>query len=357
MEFVLGTKMDGMTVRNNNNDDLGTITDMVIERGSGRIDYVVMKSGSVLGIGGKHVAVPYESFGWNNDKHEPMLTATKDEIKGWPEFDKSQWSDHKSDHALSRTLGKRHYSNTDNTWPNDAAGAKGGSTEITGTVKSINRNTVNGREELVAVVTPANGQDTEVILGPSWYTMGNNSIGIYRGAPIDVTVFHITRDGRDVAVARSAKINDQSMNFYTTEGHPAWSTDTSTSQTGSMSTPQILFSDIKGKTVDCRGEKCGKVKDIVVECISGKAAFLSIDPDQAFLGVGDQNRMVPWSLLSWTDDRVHLDASKTMITSAPATPGDVRTLGTNADYQRVYSAYDVPPARFEKSSRGADRSR
>ena len=37
--------------------------------------------------------------------------------------------------------------------------------------------------------------------------------------------------------------------------------------------PFVLYSEIKGKHVDCRGEKCGSSDDIVVECPSGRAAF------------------------------------------------------------------------------------
>jgi len=344
--FELGSKMDGTKIENASKENLGTVSDMVIDRGSGRVNYLVVKSGSVMGIGGKTVLVPYRSFAWNNADHKVTLSATKDEIKTWPEFDKKAWENGTAENGLIRTAGRDYYDSSNSPWP---AEAKADKAIVNGKVKSFNRRSVGGREELVMVVTPERGGEQEVIMGPSWYTAGNNSIAFYRDTPVEVTVFHVTRDGRDVAVARTAKVDGKEYTYYDTEGRPMWAAHTGTS---TLASPFVLFSDIKGKAVYCRGEKCGKVKDAIVECSTGRAAFLSVDPDKEFLGIGDQNRLVPFTLVSSTmDDKVYIDANKTMITSAPTTPKDLNSLATSDDYKRIYDAYSVQAPIFDATWR------
>ncbi|HVU62349.1 MAG TPA: PRC-barrel domain-containing protein [Phycisphaerales bacterium] len=346
LDFQLGSKIDGMSVKNASKEDLGTISDVVIDRGSGRVASLVLRSGTILGMGGKTILVPYRSFGWDEAEHALTLDASKDEVKNWPEWDKKAWENGTSENGMIRSSARDYYDPNSTPWPATARSSK---TDIHGKIKTFTRRNIQGREELVMVVTPQNGTEEEVVLGPSWYTAGNNVIPFYRDAPVDVTVFHTTRNGQDVMVARSATINGKKYDYYDSQGRPMWSERTGENE---LTSPFVLNSDIKGKDVYCRGDKCGKVRDTVIECISGRVAFLSIDPDKAFLGIGDQNRMVPFTILSAVmSDGVYLDADKAMVTSAPTTPKDLATLGINSDYKRVYDAYGVRAPLFDRSWR------
>ena len=221
---------------------------------------------------------------------------------------------------------------------------------IKGTIKSISRhNVANGREELVVMVATPDKPDREVILGPSWYMAGNNSIAFFREAPIEVDIFQVDQQGRSVSVARSARINGKELAFYDAQGRAIWAPSSSAADRDVFSAaPFVLFSEIKGKTVDARGEKCGSVHDVVIECMSGRAAFLCIDPDKALLGIGDEDRLVPWTIMTRSlDGKVHLDASKSMITSAPTSPKDLKTLADDTFYKKIYGVYDAPPVVFD----------
>ena len=48
-----------MNVRNKQGEKLGTVSDMVIDIPSGKINYVALSVGGVLGVGDKMFAVPY----------------------------------------------------------------------------------------------------------------------------------------------------------------------------------------------------------------------------------------------------------------------------------------------------------
>lgn len=355
--FAAGTKMQGMSVKNTQGESLGSVDDMIIDRGSGSIRFLVLKSGTVLGLGGKLVTVPYGSFGWDHTDKHVTLNATPEEIKGWTEFDKKRWMQGvREDDSYIRIIGKDYYDSEHSPWPADT-GAHRTISSVRGTIKSITRHTVdNGREELVVVVSSPDRPDREVILGPSWYMAGNNSIAFFREAPIEMEVFQTDRQGRQVMVARSAKINGKELGFYDAQGRAIWApanpANGSAQRDAWSAAPFVLFSEIKGKPVDCRGESCGSVEDLIVECTSGRATFLSIDPDQAMLGIGDEDRLVPWTIMTRSlDGKVHLDASKSMISSAPTAPKDLKTLGDDGLYRSIFGAYDVQPVTFERARR------
>ena len=51
----------GYSVLNSHGEDLGKIEDIMLDTRGGRIAYAVLSYGSVLGVGGKMVAVPWDA--------------------------------------------------------------------------------------------------------------------------------------------------------------------------------------------------------------------------------------------------------------------------------------------------------
>src|SRR3569832_356149 len=58
--------------------------DMVIDLGNNRIDYVVVSSGGILGIGGKLYAVPAQVFGPYREDHDLVLNGSPQVLKASP---------------------------------------------------------------------------------------------------------------------------------------------------------------------------------------------------------------------------------------------------------------------------------
>jgi sporulation protein YlmC with PRC-barrel domain len=105
---------------------------------------------------------------------------------------------------------------------------------------------------------------------------------------------------------------------------------------------------VRGMRVESRGEECGKVHELVLERGSGEIAFLSIDPNQNFLGISDTKRLVPWSICSIAlDGVVRIDASKDMILASSEMPAKVADLNIGGRAAAVYAAYQVPAPSFE----------
>jgi sporulation protein YlmC with PRC-barrel domain len=66
------SKLIGVNVYNDNNDKIGDIQELIVDK-SGKIDDVVLGVGGFLGMGEHYVAVPMEKLKWVN---EPVRTSS-----------------------------------------------------------------------------------------------------------------------------------------------------------------------------------------------------------------------------------------------------------------------------------------
>lgn len=99
----------GTTVTNGQKGDraenLGSISDLILDVRSGKISRAVLASGGVLGIGEKEVAIEWPSFNWDAKNKKFALTMTPEAIKKLPEFDAKNL-DRLGDVAVDATAGK-----------------------------------------------------------------------------------------------------------------------------------------------------------------------------------------------------------------------------------------------------------
>src|SRR5687767_14744815 len=89
VERLTATSIIGDKVENPRGEDLGTIDNLMINIHTGRVEYVVLEFGSVLGIGGKLFAVPFEQLRVAPGRHVFILDREKEYLKDSPGFDKN----------------------------------------------------------------------------------------------------------------------------------------------------------------------------------------------------------------------------------------------------------------------------
>src|SRR5205807_9896447 len=81
---IRATQMDGATVYDAQNQKVGDIKDIILDR-DGKVAAVVLDVGAVLGVGGKYVAVSMNDLKitQDNNSNKPRFTAdiTKDQLK------------------------------------------------------------------------------------------------------------------------------------------------------------------------------------------------------------------------------------------------------------------------------------
>jgi sporulation protein YlmC with PRC-barrel domain len=92
-ELMGADTLIGDHVHNLKNEHLGEIKEIMLDMRSGRVAYVVMSSGGVLGIGEKLFAVPWEALTLDPHNHRMTLNMDKSQIENAPGFDTNSWPD------------------------------------------------------------------------------------------------------------------------------------------------------------------------------------------------------------------------------------------------------------------------
>lgn len=95
------TGLLGMSVKNMQNEKLGSINEIVLDLNSGRVGYAVLSIGGFLGIGDKLVAVPVDAFTVSPEQDSLIIDADKARLKEmpaltkeWPEINDPQIAAH-----------------------------------------------------------------------------------------------------------------------------------------------------------------------------------------------------------------------------------------------------------------------
>lgn len=87
------SSLEGNSVKNHEDEDLGDIKDFMIDTDSGKVAYAVLSFGGVLGIGNKLFAIPMSALKLDCDDKCFILSENKQRLKDAPGFDKDNWPD------------------------------------------------------------------------------------------------------------------------------------------------------------------------------------------------------------------------------------------------------------------------
>ncbi len=350
----------GREVYNEADENIATISDLIVDRGSGEVMYVVVQTGDILGFGGKKIAIPYDAFRWDRSDERVELRYSKDSLQNMSEFKAESWAGLLTeDNEDAYDAAYKQLEREKTMWENDpyANAAKDYPTmTIEGVVHRVVRPSDRSGHPAYLVVNSEREGQRKVILGPSWYVMG------YTGAPergdkISITAYEVPREDGRAYVARTVKTDQGEIILRAADGHGLWNRngDYATTEHGHIPFRYTLLSEVVGKNCSARGEDCGEVQKAIIECTSGQVAFLAIDPNENILGLGDQLHLVPWSVSRVYADTVALDASRAMIVSSSPMPDDVSALESQSTWANAYRVFDVDAPRFESIKSNADR--
>lgn len=88
---IRASKMIGKEVENAQGENLGEITDLIVDVRSQRVHYAVLSFGGALGLGDKLFAYPISRFKSAADDDKVVLNVDKEKLKDAPGFDKDKW--------------------------------------------------------------------------------------------------------------------------------------------------------------------------------------------------------------------------------------------------------------------------
>ena len=89
--LISASVLDGDKVKNAVGEDLGHISDIMLDVEKGTIEYYVLSFGGFLELGDKLFAIPPEALKFDNIKESFILNVDKERLKNAPGFDKDNW--------------------------------------------------------------------------------------------------------------------------------------------------------------------------------------------------------------------------------------------------------------------------
>lgn len=93
----------GVEVKNLADEHLGKIKEIMIDKISGQVAYVVLDSGSFLGLGGKYFAFPWDAFHYDALENCFRVDINEERLRNAPGFDKHNWPD-RADRAWVKSV-------------------------------------------------------------------------------------------------------------------------------------------------------------------------------------------------------------------------------------------------------------
>lgn len=384
-----------------NREDLGDVSDLVLSAADGRIEYAIISRGGVLGVGGKKIAVPWESFTFAPGDRDLILNYSASQLDNAPEFKDDQWAmigDRSWRDRISGFFGGGAAGDSDRTFddswlaqgPYQNLVEQGQRATIRGTVKSVDNKSPGGDlgEGSIVTITDQNGQDRIVHLGPSWFVKNQRTI-LRTGDTVEVQGTEFTFDGRDVIAARTISGPAGTFQFRDEQGRPVWDAAASGRRTaqgqpgeqpgrdaaapgpaGEPDRPRdrilgttepraggtfLKGSDIRGMNIETAdGTNAGEIKDFVFDAASGRMAYLVVGFG-GFLGIGDERVAVPWSAFTVNADGelVLKQADKQQLQAAPRIPdNDWNVLNDPAFAPRVFRHYGIDASWLERNTPG-----
>ena len=91
LRFLTASSVIGDKVLNNNNEDMGSIKDVMLDIRNGKIEYYIIEFGGFLGIGEKYFAIPFNLLSVDPDNKVFRFNEKKETLIKAPGFNKEHW--------------------------------------------------------------------------------------------------------------------------------------------------------------------------------------------------------------------------------------------------------------------------
>jgi sporulation protein YlmC with PRC-barrel domain len=84
--LISSDKVEGTSVYNFDGDKLGSVHNVMINKMSGQVSYVVVSIGGFLGIGSDYNAVPWKKLKYNTSLGGYQIDVPRDRLAGAPHY-------------------------------------------------------------------------------------------------------------------------------------------------------------------------------------------------------------------------------------------------------------------------------
>jgi len=360
--FRSAAELLDQTLKNQQGEELASIDDFIIDRGTGRIASIVIQEGGFLGFGGSHVAIPMKAMTIDPTDGSMSLNVAPDLLEdgemtlpnGWQRLD-DDWQDEL--HEIAPTDRSRRQQL-------QAVDPETKIQRIRGTVVEVERVDIGETRHLLAVWVAEKDSDNQgdksdrmgrrdkgqrVVLGPAWYAVGRSE-GPVRGQMIEVRAF----EGHgDMMHAKSARFDGNEVQYRSDKLEPKW-TDRSM-RSDSRRTPgqyallsQIMDDDVRWGRSD---EKVGEIDDALIEMTRGHVAALMVSPNGNWWGQDKGPRALPFDVARLGEEHITLDASREMMGGAWIVPEDLSDASESEIRRHVFEVFEVRNPQYDSAYR------
>lgn len=92
-QVLSSSTLTGDNVVNDQGENIGEITEIMIDTNQGQVAYAVLKFGGFLGLGDKLFAIPWSALQLDTDNKSFVLNVDKETLKQAEGFDQDDWPD------------------------------------------------------------------------------------------------------------------------------------------------------------------------------------------------------------------------------------------------------------------------
>jgi sporulation protein YlmC with PRC-barrel domain len=243
-----GGDIIGATIVDINNENVGSVNDLIVQPHTGHIAYAIITHGGFLGIGANYIAVPWQALQVRPDLDRTyQINLTQERLEQAPSFDEDNlplldqpgWFE-STDKFFGTT--KR-----DTRWGTGGWGMQGRlqqhwdegeQTTISGNITKVDRQSPHEgiSEGLVVSIQTADGQERLVHLGPAWYLEGQVA-ELREGQQVEVQAREIAMEDRVVILAESVRLEQGTLALRDQQGQPVWDA-MSRDQRGILAAPE-----------------------------------------------------------------------------------------------------------------------
>jgi len=102
-DLISSEKVGGTAVYNREGEKLGTISNFMVGKRNGRVEYAVLSFGGLFGMGERNYPLPWDVLTYDTDKDGYVVDLDKDRLKDAPSYERG------SDPSYDRTYGEQVY--------------------------------------------------------------------------------------------------------------------------------------------------------------------------------------------------------------------------------------------------------
>ena len=105
-DLIASDKVEGTAVFNRDGEKLGTVKNFMVGKRSGQVEYAVLSSGGLFGMGERNYPLPWDRLDYDTGKGGYLVNIDKEALKSGPSFERGQ--EPRFDREYNESI-KRHY--------------------------------------------------------------------------------------------------------------------------------------------------------------------------------------------------------------------------------------------------------